>query len=73
MVLRELHMILVELSDFSACATLLQNVLTHYTAMHPSGESRDNAFGFVIPGGGPLPVEDSLGWIYCFSPTFTMF
>ena len=50
-VLRELHTILVELSDFSACATLLQDALAHYTAIHPSGEARDN-LGLVIPGGG---------------------
>ena len=36
-VLRELHTILVELFDLSACATLVQDALTHNTAIHPSG------------------------------------
>src|SRR5271155_3869744 len=51
-VLRELHIILVELSDLSTCATLLQDALTHYITIHPSGQGKDNASGLVIPGGG---------------------
>ena len=51
-VLRKLHTILIKLSDFSACAALLQDALAHYTAIHLSGEARDNAFGLVIPSGG---------------------
>jgi general transcription factor 3C polypeptide 3 (transcription factor C subunit 4) len=31
---------------------LLQDALIHYTAIHLSGEARDNTFGLVIPGGG---------------------
>ena len=45
-------MILVELSDLSACATLLQDALTYYIAMHPSGQAKDNVSGLIIPGGG---------------------
>ena len=31
---------------------MLQDALAHYTAMHPSGEARDNVFRLAIPGGG---------------------
>ena len=51
-VLRELHTILVELSDLSTCATLLQDALTHYITIYPSGQGKDNTSGLVIPGGG---------------------
>ncbi|KAF8812960.1 TPR-like protein [Phlegmacium glaucopus] len=51
-VLRELHTILVELSDLSTCATLLQDALTHYITIYPSGQGKDSASGLVIPAGG---------------------
>ncbi|PPQ91090.1 hypothetical protein CVT25_013128 [Psilocybe cyanescens] len=45
-VLRELHTILVELSDFSTCASLLQDALDYYMQTCPSGH------GEGISGGG---------------------
>ncbi|KAF8815220.1 hypothetical protein BYT27DRAFT_7249306 [Phlegmacium glaucopus] len=49
---RELHTILVELSDLSTCATLLRDALTHYITIYPSGQGKDSASGLVIPAGG---------------------
>lgn len=43
-VLRELHTILIELSDLPTCATLLQEALDHYTKMYPSGQGEDGGF-----------------------------
>ncbi|KDR78033.1 hypothetical protein GALMADRAFT_245006 [Galerina marginata CBS 339.88] len=45
-VLRELHTILVELSDLSTCASLLQGALDHYMKAYPSGHGEN------ISGGG---------------------
>ena len=50
-VLRELHTILVELSDLSTRATL-QDALAHYITIYPSGQAKYNTSGLVIPGGG---------------------
>lgn len=43
-VLRELHTILVELSELPTCATLLQDALDHYMKMYPSGQGEDGGF-----------------------------
>ncbi|KAF8957215.1 hypothetical protein BDZ97DRAFT_1924824 [Flammula alnicola] len=51
-VLRELHTILVELSDLPTCATLLQEALDHYMKIYPSGQGQDAMSGLVVVGGG---------------------
>ena len=51
-VLRELHTILVELSDLSTCASLLQDALEHYMNTYPTGQGHDAMTGLVITGGG---------------------
>ena len=38
-VIRELHTILVELSELQTCATFLQEALDHYMKVYPSGQS----------------------------------
>jgi len=43
-VLRELHTILIELSELPTCATLLQEALDHYMKMYPSGQGEDGGF-----------------------------
>ncbi|KAF8153752.1 hypothetical protein B0H34DRAFT_65394 [Crassisporium funariophilum] len=51
-VIRELHTILVELSDLPTCATLLQGALDHYAKSYPSGLGMDSVSGLDVPGGG---------------------
>lgn len=51
-VLRELHTILVELSDLTGCAELFQQAFDHYQRLYPSGFALDPATNVTIEGGG---------------------
>jgi general transcription factor 3C polypeptide 3 (transcription factor C subunit 4) len=51
-VLRELHTVLVELSELPTCATLLQEALDYYMKMYPSGQGEDAMSGLRVVGGG---------------------
>ncbi|TFK37274.1 hypothetical protein BDQ12DRAFT_736397 [Crucibulum laeve] len=51
-VLRELHTILVELSDLPTCASLLQQAFEYYQKTYPLGHGLDPTTGAPVPGGG---------------------
>jgi general transcription factor 3C polypeptide 3 (transcription factor C subunit 4) len=51
-VLSELRPVLIELSDFSTCASLFQRAFEHYQTVHPSGHSVDPETAAETPGGG---------------------
>jgi len=51
-VLRELHTILVELSELPTCATLLQEALDYYMKIYPTGQGEDAMSGLHVIGGG---------------------
>lgn len=51
-VLRELHTILIELSDLPGCAELFQQAFDHYQGLYPAGFSLDPVSNITLEGGG---------------------
>ncbi|EKM76639.1 hypothetical protein AGABI1DRAFT_122552 [Agaricus bisporus var. burnettii JB137-S8] len=51
-VLRELHTILIELSELAACAELFQQAFDHYQKLYPPGFLHDSASNMTLEGGG---------------------
>lgn len=51
-VLRELHTILIELSELAACAELFQQAFEHYQKLYPAGFLHDLASNMTLEGGG---------------------
>lgn len=57
-VLRELHVILVEMSDLKTCANLFQQAFDHYQQMHPTGRMASSPL--VEATGGELTLMEIL-------------
>lgn len=51
-VLRELHTILIELSELAACAELFQQAFDHYQKLYPPGFLHDPTSNMTLEGGG---------------------